>query len=61
MLLFQFHSIQFWMELFLYYLFLFLFILLLEVLEKGIQTLQEDDLLEEVKSFPVWKSTTCCY
>ena len=42
-----------------YYLFLFLFILSLEVLEKkGIQTLQEDDLLEEVKSFPVWKSIT---
>ena len=59
LLLFQFHSIQFWMGvIFVLSLLIFIYIIIRSSRKKGIQTLQEDDLLEEVKSFPVWKSTT---
>ena len=59
LLLFQFHSIQFWMGvIFVLSLLIFIYFIIRSSRKKGIQTLQEDDLLEEVKSFPVWKSIT---
>ena len=58
LLIYQFHAIQFWMgALFVLSLLIFVF-LFLEVLEKSVQAAQDDEFLEEVKSYTIWKSTT---
>ena len=59
LLLYQFHAIQFWMgALFVLSLLIFVFLILRSSRKKGVQAAQEDEFLEEVKSYPVWKSTT---
>lgn len=59
LLIYQFHAIQFWMgALFVLSLLIFVFLILRSSRKKGVQAAQEDEFLEEVKSYPVWKSTT---
>ena len=59
LLIYQFHAIQFWMgALFVLSLLIFVFLILRNSRKKGVQAAQEDEFLEEVKSYPVWKSTT---
>ena len=59
LLIYQFHAIEFWMgTLFVLSLLIFVFLILRSSRKKGVQSAQEDEFLEEVKSYPVWKSTT---
>lgn len=59
LLIYQFHAIQFWMgALFVLSLLIFVFLILRTSRKKGVQAAQKDDFLEEVKSYPAWKSIT---
>jgi len=56
--IYQFHVIHFWMGvIFILSLLFFVFIIIRNSRKKGIQLTQEDEFLEEIKSYPVWKST----
>lgn len=58
LLIYQFHAIQFWMgALFVLSLVIFIFIILRSSRRKGVQVLQEDEFSQELKYFPVWKSS----
>ena len=59
LLIYQFQAIQFWMgALFVLTLLVFVFIILRRSRKKVVQAAQNDEFLEQVKSYPVWKSTT---
>lgn len=59
LLIYQFQAIRFWMGvLFVLSLLIFVFFILRSSRKKGMQKAQEDEILEEVKSYPIWKSTT---
>ena len=58
-LIYQFQAIQFWIgALFVLTLLVFVFIILRRSRKKVVQAAQNDEFLEQVKSYPVWKSTT---
>ena len=59
LLIYQFHAIQFWMgALFVLSLLIFVFFILRSSRKKSVQAAQDDEFLEEVKSYTIWKSTT---
>ena len=59
LLIYQFHAIQFWMgALFVLSLLIFVFFIIRSSRKKSVQPAQDDEFLEEVKSYTIWKSTT---
>tara|TARA_B100001115_G_C15824420_1_gene410298 strand:+ start:758 stop:1702 length:945 start_codon:yes stop_codon:yes gene_type:complete len=59
LLIYQFRAIQFWMgAFFVLFLLIFVFLIIRSSRKKGVQAAQDDEFLEKVKSYPVWKSTT---
>ena len=59
LLIYQFHAIQFWMgALFVLSLLIFVFFIIRSSRKKSVQAAQDDEFLEEVKSYTIWKSTT---
>ena len=59
LLIYEFQTIQFWMgALFIFTLLIFVFIVLRRSRKEVVQAAQDDVFFEQVKYYPVWKSTT---